>query len=199
MQITAESIKDQIPYYLSQNAKENLVKALDNFPRQVNYYTDKYPREALQGDAWTSVDVVRFEDGVRKQIRAVLLSNSCDIDPANKRELPPKLTFASMVRLNRYEKLLVNAGLEERQVTDKVNAIKEQRVTSLMYFPKGGALEDDYVALLDDVHTLPSQVFESKTDHTKLFTLSDVGFYLFVLKLSVHFCRLHEEVARGPD
>lgn len=199
MQITSESIQDQIPYYLSQKAKENLVKALDNFPRQINYYTDRYPLEALQGDAWTSIDVIRFEDGERKQIRAILLSNSCDIDPENKREIPSKLTFASMVRLNRYKELLVKAGLDERQVKDKVKAIKEQRVTSLIYFPKGGALEDEYVALLDDVHTLPSRIFEAKTDRAKLFTLSDVGFYLFVLKLSVHFCRLHEEVARGPD
>ena len=87
MQITLESIKDHIPYYLSQPAKDHLVKGLDSFPKQVHYYTDRFPTEALQGDAWTSVDVVKFDDGARKKIRAILVSNSCDIDPANRREI----------------------------------------------------------------------------------------------------------------
>lgn len=198
MQITAETIKDQIPYYLSQKAKENLAKALDGFPRQIDYYIDLYKDELLQGDCWTSVEVLRFEDGARKPIRALLLSNSCDVAPENKRDLPTKLSFASMVKLERYIDLLTNAGLDQKQIETKVVAIKEQRVTSLVYFPKGANLEDDYVALLDDIHTVPSQAFLARNKKTKLFALSNVGFYLFILKLSVHFCRLHEEVARDP-
>ena len=102
MQITSESIKDQIPYYLSQRAKENLATALDRFPRQINYYTDLYKEEFLQGDCWTSVEILRFEDGTKKLIKALLLSNSCDVAPENKRDLPTKLSFASMVKLERY-------------------------------------------------------------------------------------------------
>ena len=198
MQITSESIKDQIPYYLSQKAKEHLAKALDQFPRQIDYYTNLYKEEFLQGDCWTSVDVLRFEDGAKKSIRALLLSNSCDAAPENKRDLPTKLSFASMVKLERYVDLLKNAGLDQKQIEAKVVAIKEQRVTSLVYFPKGAALEEDYVALLDDIHTVPSQAFIARNEKTKLFALSNVGFYLFVLKQSVHFCRLHEEVVRDP-
>lgn len=198
MQITSESIKDQIPYYLSQKAKEHLAKALDNFPRQIDYYINLYPDETLQGDGWTSVDVIRFEDGARKLIKALLLSNSCDIAPENKRDLPTKLSFASMVKLDRYQELLTSGGLDPEQIKAKVQAIKEQRVTSLVYLPKGSALDDDYVALLDDIHTVPYQAFRARNEKKKLFTLSNVGFYLFVLKLSVHFCRLHEEIVRDP-
>ena len=198
MQITSESIKNQIPYYLSQKAKEHLAKALDNFPRQIDYYINLYPDETLQGDGWTSVDVIRFEDGARKLIKALLLSNSCDIAPENKRDLPTKLSFASMVKLDRYQELLTSGGLDPEQIKAKVQAIKEQRVTSLVYLPKGSALDDDYVALLDDIHTVPYQAFRARNEKKKLFTLSNVGFYLFVLKLSVHFCRLHEEIVRDP-
>lgn len=198
MQITSETIKDQIPYYLSQRAKENLAKALDGFPRQIDYYINLYKEELLQGDCWTSVDVIRFEDGARKPIRALLLSNSCDVAPENKRDLPTKLSFASMVKLERYIALLKIAGLDQKQVETKVVAIKEQRVTSLVYFPKGAELEDDYLALLDDIHTVPSHAFMAQDKKIKLFALSNVGFYLFILKLSVHFCRLHEEVVRDP-
>ena len=198
MQITSESIKDQIPYYLSKNAKENLAKALDRFPREIDYYIDRYKDEPLQGDGWTSVDIFRFEDGVKKSIRALLLSNSCDVAPEHKRNLPTRLSFASMVKLGRYIDLLVCAGLDQKQIEAKVLAIKEQRVTSLVYLPKGAELDEDYVALLDDIHTVPSQAFGLRNEKRKLFTLSNIGFYLFILKLSVHFCRLHEEVVRDP-
>ncbi len=33
-------------------------------------------------------------------------------------------------------------------------------------------------------------------DREQLFTLSNTGFYMLVLKLSVYFCRLHEKVNR---
>lgn len=198
MQITSESIQDQIPYYLSQKAKENLAKALDNFPRQIEYYINRYSDETLQGDGWTSVDVIRFEDGSRKLIKALLLSNSCDIAPENKRDLPTKLSFASMVKLDRYQEFLTRGGLDSERIKAKVKAIKEQRITSLVYLPKGSTLDEDYVALLDDIHTVPYQAFQSRNEKKKLFTLSNVGFYLFVLKLSVHFCRLHEEIIREP-
>ena len=106
MQITTESIEKQIPYYLSQEAKENLAKALAGFPRRIDYYIDRYQDEILQGDGWNSVEMINFENGDRKLVRAVLLSNSCDVDPKNKRELPIKLTFAPIINLNRYLQLL---------------------------------------------------------------------------------------------
>lgn len=196
MQITTESIKEQIPYYLTQEAKDNLIKALERFPRQIDYYLDRYWKELLQGDGWTSVEVIRFDDGDRKFVRAVLLSNSCDIAAENKRDLPAKLTFATIIKLNRYLDLLKSAGLDYQQIKSKITAIKEQRVTSLFYLPKGANLDDEYVALLDDLHTVPFNAFRLKADRQKLFTLDQVGFYLFLLKLSVHFCRFHEEVPR---
>lgn len=197
MRITSESIKDQIPSYLSQKDKENLAKALDDFPRRINYYIDLYPNEALQGDGWTSVEIIRFEDGDRKMIKAILLSNSCDIDPENKRDLPTKLTFAPVIKLDRYFEYLTKAGVGDKEIEHKTLAIKEQRVSSLIYLPKGAGLDGDYVALLNDLHTVPYAAFSAKDERKKLFTLSTVGFYLFVLKLSIHFCRLHEDVLRS--
>ena len=51
--------------------------------------------------------------------------------------------------------------------------------------------------LLDDLHSMPIELHGQAAE--KLFTLSMAGFYLFVLKLSVHFCRLHENVDRSPQ
>lgn len=64
------------------------------------------------------------------------------------------------------------------------------------YLPADGVLEEEYVVMLDDVHSMPSNIFIEQTEKQKLFTLSMAGFYLFVFKLSVHFCRLQENVKR---
>lgn len=197
-QITAESIHQQIPYYLSQAAKENLAKALQEFPRCIDYYIDRYQDEVLQGDGWNSFVVVNVENGERKPIKGILLTNSCDVAPENKRESPPTFTFAPIIKLSNYVQRLLAAGLSQQVIDDKVAAIKEQNITNLFYLPKGAHLDNDYVALLGDVHTVPLKVFQERQDRQKLFTLGQTGFYLFVLKLSVHFCRFHEEVDRFP-
>jgi len=196
MLITTESIQEQIPYYLTQEAKENLAKALSEFPRPIDYYINRYQDKILQGDCWNSVEVIRFEDGERKFVKGILLSNSCDVAPENKRELPLMLTFSPILKLNRYLELLKKTGLDEKKVNAKVVAIKEQKVTTLFYLPKGANLDDDYIALLSDIHTVPYLAFDARTKKQKLSTFSLVGFYLFLLKLSVHFCRFHEEIPR---
>ncbi len=197
MQITTESIQDQIPYYLTQEAKQNLVKELNNFSDKTNYFTNRYPQDVLQGDGWSYLPVINFESGERKSIKGILLSNSCDIDPCNKRELPTKITFAPIIRLNQYEKLLITKIAEPERVSAKISSIRAQHITNLFYLPKGGALDDEYIALLSELHTIPYKIFIEQKCQKKLFTLSQIGFYLFLFKLSVHFCRFHENIDRN--
>ncbi|MCB1782206.1 MAG: hypothetical protein KDJ34_19370 [Candidatus Competibacteraceae bacterium] len=196
MQIDTQLIQDQIPYYLSQEAKENLVKALEEFPKNTRYYINLYNNDILQGDGWTSFELINFETGDRKKVKGIVLSNSCDIDPTNKRHTQIKITFAPIIRLERYTKLLKQSGLNDNSIEGKINAVKEQKVTTLFYLPKGNGLDDEYIAILDDLHTVPLDAFKTLTEREKLFTLSQIGFYLFILKLSVHFCRFHENIVR---
>ncbi len=195
MEITVEAIQNQIPYYLTQESKENLVKALKAFPN-INYYINFYLTDMLQGDGWTNLEVIRFEDCTRKQIKGIILSNSCDISPENKRDFTPKLTFAPIIKLNNFAELLEKKGISTQRITNRLQDIREQRVTTMFYLPRGGSLDEEYVALLDDIHTMPFMAFDSNETKVKQFTLSQVGFYLFLLKLSVHFCRFHENLLR---
>lgn len=167
---------------------------------QTGYYIngsqDIYANERLQGDGWCGLTLFSFASGERKDVRSILLSNTCDVSPGNNRTLPPKLVFAPIVRLAVIEGRFAAKGIPQAQVDDKVKAIKQQITTSIFYLPAGGPLEEDYVALLDDVHSVPVSAHENDNKR-KLFTLSMAGFYLFVFKLSVHFCRLQEDVDRG--
>lgn len=196
MSITLEDIKDHIPYYLTQEAKDGLVTALKDFPEKMNYYTTEYRDELLQGDGWNNLDIINIETIERKSIKGIILSNSCDISLDNPREIPARIVFAPIIPLSLYEALLARSGIDSEKVSSKIHSIKLQRVTSLFYLPKGGCLESEHIAVLDDLHTLPVQLFCKKNDREKQFTLSQAGFYLFLFKLSIHFCRFHENVFR---
>lgn len=198
MSITLENINDHIPYYLTQEAKKGLVKALKDFPEGTNYYTTKCQDQLLQGDGWNSLDIINLK-GEQRSIRGIILSNSCDISQENSRDVPARIIFAPIIPLSQYENLLTSNGIDAMKVSTKVSSIKRQQVTSLFYLPKGGSLESDYIAVLDELHTLPASLFHEKTDKEKQFTLSQTGFYLFLFKLSIHFCRFHENILRDYD
>lgn len=199
MDIKVEDIKENIPYYLSQEAKEGLVKALKDFPEGMNYYTTTYPNELLQGDGWNSLDVINIKTTEKKSIKGIILSNSCDISSQNARDIPARIVFAPIFPLYQYQNILENNGIDQAKISSKISSIKKQQVTSLFYLPKGGYLESDYIASLDDLHSLPAQNFCEKINKKKQFTLSQAGFYIFLFKLSIHFCRFHENVLRDYE
>ena len=188
----------QIPYYLTEEAKQGLLKALKDFPEKTNYYTTFYSDEILQGDGISSIEVTNFEDGRKKSIKGILLSNSCDMDVSNKRDFPIKLTFAPLIKLDNYIRLLKEQGLDERKIEAKVCSIKEQKVTYIFFLPKNTFpdFDSDHIALFSDLYTVSLSTVKKFDENPKLFTLSQVGFYLFVFKLSIHFCRFHENVDR---
>jgi hypothetical protein len=115
MQIGIEDLQNHIPAYLTKPQKEGLVQALNEFPRRIDYYLDRYPNELLQGDGWTGLDVVRFETGDRKSVRGIVLSNSCDVDEGNDRAVPPRLVFAPLIPLARYVESLSRQALRRLQ------------------------------------------------------------------------------------
>src|SRR5262249_8397784 len=119
------------------------------------------------------------------------------ISPENKREFPPRIVFAPLVSLDAYANLLRNSGAVPPEVIEnKITSIRKQQVTSLFFVPGGANLQGDHIALLDDLHSLPLKIFLDEQEKSKLFTLGQMGFYLFLLKLSIHFCRFREGIAR---
>lgn len=190
-----ETIECHLPPYLSPKQKEDLYKELKAFPESFSYYYNRsrFNDELLQGDGWSDFAVIDSETMEKKQTRAIVLSNTCDVDPNNKRALPPKIIFAPLVKINRYKNLLENFGLPQKEINNKLGAIRRQEITSIFYLPAGGKLEEEYMINLDDLHSQPLTNFHKRE---KLFTLSLQGFYIFILKLSIHFCRFNDGVIR---
>lgn len=197
MDITAENLQEHIPYYLTAPQKEGLVRALADFPRNFPYYCGGFESELLQGDGWKGFQIFNFVTGERASVMGVVLSNSCDVSTENARTLPVKITFAPLIKLSDYRRLLEKTNLTAAAIDAKIEAIRNQRVTEFFYLPAGSQLEDESVVMLGDLHSMPLREFERTATKAKSFTLSLCGFYLFLLKLSIHFCRFHEEVPRG--
>jgi hypothetical protein len=191
-----DQLVDHIPKYLSAADQLKLVEELRDFENR-NYYTTKYATEILQGDGWSGFDIVNFNDGRRDQIKGIMLSNSCDLDSTNRRESPSRIVFAPLIKVSSFmERLKSSGALRAEQIQAKFDSIRRQRVTSLFFLPAGGTLGEDHIAVLDDLHNIPLRLFESKTTRSKLFTLSQLGFYLLLLKISIHFCRFSEDLTR---
>lgn len=194
-----EAIQEHIPPYLTLEQKGALAGALSRFPNEKEYYlSGLYADEMLQGDCWTNLQIFRFDTGDKRKVSGLILSNSCDISPENRREMPTNVVFSPIIKLSKYVNLLENSGLEPDRVVAKVEAIRKQAVTTIFYLPDAvGGLGDEYIAVLDNVHTIPSAAIKFSEDNKKAFTLNALGFYLFIFKLSINFCRLRENVVRA--
>jgi hypothetical protein len=82
----------------------------------------------------------------------------------------------------------------DRHISD----IRQQRIASMFYLPRIDALGEESVALLDRINNCDLQALNlGELVATRLFTLSDYGFYLFLFKLSIHLTRIRENVARN--
>lgn len=190
--------KDHLPYYLT-DGREELVKAFDQFDRgeAVNYYSQLYPEDILQGDGWRGFPIANITSPERRYVRAIILSNTCDISFENPRILPHRIIFSPLIKLNEFIRLLKEQSASDEKINSQVDAIRRQFITNIFYLPPGGAIDEEYIARLDHIYSAPATFHEKSPEREKLFTLSQFGHYVFLFKLSVHFCRFQEDIARG--
>lgn len=191
-----EQAKLYLPKYLTSTQQRELFEQLREFPRIREFYLDKPPEQTLlQGDGWRGFVVLDFFTSERKVISGVILSNSCDISPENLQMLPGRVLFSPLIRLSKYRRLLRDAGRSDEQIEGKLASIRKQEVTSIFWLPELPGTFEESMILLDDIHTHPLDDFVQR-DRSRIFTLSQVGFYVLLLKLSIHFSRFQEGVQR---
>ena len=222
MQFDVETLRQQIPYYLTAEDRQVLVRELDAIGAggAVDYFLsvgrDSFKDKMLQGDGWRGfrlfqsdvnqnhragwriLRLFRPNPARQRSVRGLVLSNSCDIDPGNIRELPTRVIFAPLVKLSAYKGLLERNGVAARQIRDKIAAIKAQKTTNVFYLPAGGPLDEEHIVRFDEANSMLVAEHTRNSENAKLFTLSNTGFYMLALKLSVHFCRLQEKINRKP-
>jgi len=192
-----EQVRLFLPKYLTPAQSDQLWSELSALPYIKNFYLpeSESPPELLQGDGWRGFVVIEFYTGDRKDVAGVILSNSCDLQPHNRREPRRNILFAPLIELERYRERLLEAGKTLDQVEDIFRTIREQKITEIFYLPELPGSLPESMALLNDIHTHPAEDFLART-RKRLFTLGQTAFYLFLMKLSIHFSRFQEDVPR---
>jgi hypothetical protein len=192
-----DSLGRYLPFYLTQPQKEGLMEEIKRFPAGYGYYRDN-GAGVIQGDGIADLKIFNYQSGSSKKVHGIILSNSCDIDPTNGRLFSGKAIFAPLIKLSSYVEIIGKAnGATSQSIATHTLALKKQEITSLFFLPKGGQLSEDYVAMLGEAHSIPMSELQTVSVQSHKFSLSLFGFYLFIFKLSVHFCRMHEGLPRA--
>lgn len=191
-----EIIQTYLPKYLTPSQTQQLYSELLKFPDNFDFYLQhsEFDEELLQGDGWKGFVLIDFKTKNEKRVSGVILSNSCDISPENERDFPTNILFSPIIPLKKYKKLLQTIKNEE-QVENILINLRKQRNTAIFYLPYCENIIEESIILLDNIHTHPLSDFQSKTPQ-KIFTLTQYAFYVFLIKLSIHFSRFQEEVVR---
>jgi hypothetical protein len=196
--VGADDIALFLPKWLSGDETGSLTSQLKRFP-DIRFYdpTSKFSGELLQGDGWRGFIASDFDSGARKSVPGLVLSNSCDIDVANRHDTPPNILFAPLIRVAAYEALLGNLPtLSNVARGEKLRQIRSQHVSNIFYLPELPGTIPESMVVLDDVHRHPLKHFLEVATPKKVFTLSQTAFYYFLIKLSIHFTRVREGVHR---
>ena len=110
--------------------------------------------------------------------------------------------YAPIIRYDKYAAMLEKSSISASRLVNHLTDIKAQKVSQILYLPKGGKMDYEGIVFFDRAISLPltSEIVESKCAD-KLFTLSNFGLYLFLLKMSIHFTRIQERINRttGED
>ena len=163
----------------------------------MQYYATIPDDDPLQGDGWRDVDWFQLESQSIRKARTFVLSNSCDVATSNERELPANITLAQLVRLQKLIEILRSENVTEQVIADKVAAIRRQDVSNVFYLPNSPGTDDEYVVLLDNVQSQPLTRFLSTDSRRRIFSLSQAGWWVLLIKLAGHFCRMQEGMHRG--
>ena len=199
-----DDIRIFLPKFLSADAEEELFDALKQFPESVmekRFYTTKLLENGIffQGDGICDMLVVNLPDPSVRQAPCFLLSNTCDMATENRRLFPSQIVYAPIFNLGKYRsRLLLSSKKDKTQIENHIDAIRKQRITQILYLPELSGKIAESIVFLDRVQNCPNIYIDaSSIPNRRLFTLSDYGAYLLLLKLSIHFTRIQDRVERG--
>ena len=167
---------DSILPSVSMEKKEGIKEAIAQFKKEgheIKYLMLNPLSELSQGDVISSVPFYYFdEDGKQMVFRsdALVLSTSCHIDQKN------KLVLVPVFPLNSFKGNLVE--------------LKKNTIIDYMYIPDGN-LSDKYVDF-EIMNTFSKDLIMNGLKNRKLTrvaSLNQIGYYFFVVKLTVYLMR----------
>ena len=199
-------IEHLFPSYLTTTEKGRLLDALEQFKDanakgnwDTKIYSHFYASTSydyfLQGDIVREIRYPNFNKQNRSYestyTDALILSNTCDLDLSNLRKINKQVVMAPLLEMSEY--------LEEDPNQEIIQGIKSQTTSNIFHLPPNRFNGKEYICHLDKAFWFPTDELNSylsDLDQTRIASLDYFGYYLFLVKLSYHFCRLPEEKQR---
>ncbi|MET3820466.1 hypothetical protein ACVK00_003149 [Burkholderia sp. PvR073] len=193
-----------LPRHLTEEETAKLFEDIKMYPGNLDKRLYMTPvaedqHAVLQGDGISGLLVVNLPEPEVKPVPALVLSNSCDADTSNNRAFPTALCYAPIFRLDKYLDALRKRQVKtEEYIVQHESDIRRQALTQIFFLPQSGRLEGDSIVFLDRINNCQNRsVDREKLPETRIFSLSQYGHWLLLLKLAIHFSRLTDKTIRS--
>jgi hypothetical protein len=174
--------------YTARGAKDAM-REFKRYGSKARFFSDPLDEDFQQGDIFSRVPFVYLDgkgQGQLAVLSGMLLNNSCDTTRND------WLQFAAMTPLDDYS---TDAGKQE--------AVKSNKNFEYLYFPDT-EVGDSFVNL-GMISTISREAFDrfvASGKSERVHSLSAIGYFLFVTKLTVFFMRPEDSevyASRGPE
>ena len=208
MAFDIDRIDKLLPPELSEQKKDRLKESLSQFLKvnqnKTKYYSGFYASQKysyfLQGDIVRELRFPSFNFETKQYQKnyfdVILLSNTCDMEEGNIRSVKKKVIIAKLIPFNIFIESLDE--LKINKAADIITQIQSQLYSNVIYLPPND-YGKEYIAYLDDISWITTSELaslKSEINENRVCSLDFYGYYLFITKLSYHFCRLPEQTHR---
>lgn len=169
-----------VPY----KEKEMAKKAIEQFEKTgetVNYLYGSLLPELSQGDVLSDIPFVFYDsDGSLKKFKAkaMVINTSCHIENKS------CLTFVPVIELTKME--------------SNATSVKTNTIYEIMYIPDTKLSEycvDFSMPMTYDTNLIKAQI--EKGSINKIASLSQIGYYLLLIKLNIYLMRREDPITMG--
>ena len=164
------------------------------------FYSHSIPPDIYQGDVIDNFDVIYYQmiDDFQKiqaieDIPCMLLSNTCDMDFEGKTRkkyisIAPIFSFEDFAEEGKHQEYSENGW------HDFLEDIEKNRIINILHIPEKKPLKAS-VVFLDKICSIDPYLLKTRLDKNKskkILSLSQIGFYFFLIKLTYHFARYED-------
>lgn len=200
MHLSGNDLNIYFPAYLTDKAKGKMSKLVRDFAArrsELPYFQDINTDLLLQGDCLEGVPLYNHLSSKLSERKVMVISNTCDIAPENKRNEAIQVTVAPILKFRGLKDVWRKEGASDERITAALDAIENQENTQYFYLPPSPLIDQKCAVSFARAQSMPIKLINELKDPLAKLSLSQAGFWLLTLKLSMHFCRLHEGVKRG--
>lgn len=214
-QESLELIKRHLPKYLTLEQQEDLFQVVkESFPKgddpSIIYFNIPDDSYFYQGDGLIDIPFASFIKGkyLTNYFYGIVMSNTCDIAIENERLESSFIQLACIFNLADYIKELEKRNVSKNKIDSFIVDLKNNRISNLFFLPQKKVgnkilLKESFVRFdinttipISDLNKNYNKNYINKNGD-RIFSFSNYGFYLFLIKISIHYCRFREGVFRS--